>query len=550
MVTIDTNYPRQVRRGLLGLTVLFCTSCGGDSAPADGKDASTEVDADITAPAYVLTSPAADETGVSRYTDITVEFDESVVLKSAPALVLVDSDGLELAGTVTVNGAVVTLSLDAGLVAEATYTARIDSGIEDSAGNPFAEARSWSFQISPRSWGSAEIIEPIANQGSWDPKLGVDDLGNALVVWQRGSTNIPDWSIWANRYSAGNGWGTAHKIETNEAVAAYPDVATDSAGNGIAVWYQEINGTETWSNRYQVGSGWGTAQVTLGNSSDFPKIEMNASGTALAIAGRQTIRYQPGTGWEASELPVADFGGQPTVALDGSGNALAVFRDGIVSFDIWFSRLAVNLGWASPEPVENNDNLGEASQPQLAGDLAGNATAVWSQEDPGFDPEWSIWANHYAPLTGWGTPEIIDSNALDAWSPKVARDDSGRAMVVWEQSDGVRFSVWARRYDPIDGWGTAEAIESQDGEAGAPEVALDADGNALVVWLEHDGTRLNIMSRVHELGEGWGDAELVEQNSSGDARSPQIALDLAGNAVVVWEQSDGANTRIWSNRRE
>lgn len=218
--------------------------------------------------------------------------------------------------------------------------------------------------------------------------------------------------------------------------------------------------------------------------------------------------------------------------------------------DIWFNQFAVDVGWATPTLIESNSDLGEASQPQLAMDVGGNATAVWSQEDPGEEPEWSVWANHFAASTGWGTPEIIDSNALDAGSPKVARGNSGNAIVVWAQSDGVRLNIWARRYDVTIGWATAGVIESQADGARAPVVAMDVAGNAVVVWQQHDGTRFNIMSRVYDLAEGWGSTELVEHDNSGDARDPQVELDLAGNAVVVWEQSNGTYTRIWSNRYE
>ena len=46
----------------------------------------------------------------------------------------------------------------------------------------------------------------------------------------------------------------------------------------------------------------------------------------------------------------------------------------------------------------------------------------------------------------------------------------------------------------------------------------------------------------------WGTAALIEAASGGDAYHPQIALAANGNALAVWEQSDGTHTNIWANR--
>jgi hypothetical protein len=43
---------------------------------------------------------------------------------------------------------------------------------------------------------------------------------------------------------------------------------------------------------------------------------------------------------------------------------------------------------------------------------------------------------------------------------------------------------------------------------------------------------------------------MIETNNAGDAAMPQIAMDAIGNALAVWQQSDGAHTNIWSNRFE
>ena len=53
--------------------------------------------------------------------------------------------------------------------------------------------------------------------------------------------------------------------------------------------------------------------------------------------------------------------------------------------------------------------------------------------------------------------------------------------------------MWANRYLPGSGWGTAELIETEDlGDAEFPQIAVDPDGNAIAVWYQDDGTRINV----------------------------------------------------------
>ncbi len=97
-------------------------------------------------------------------------------------------------------------------------------------------------------------------------------------------------------------------------------------------------------------------------------------------------------------------------------------------------------------------------------------------------------------------------------------------------------------------WGTAEVIETSDSvKTGGPQIAVDNDGNAIVVWVQKDGTNNTWANRYDGTTESWGTAELIENDDTGDAHSPQIAFDGNGNAIAVWRQ-DGTCTNIWANR--
>jgi hypothetical protein len=149
-------------------------------------------------------------------------------------------------------------------------------------------------------------------------------------------------------------------------------------------------------------------------------------------------------------------------------------------------------------------------------DNNGNAFAMWQLYGPtGFN----IWAARYTSSTEWDTATLIETeNAGDAISPHIATDGSGNAVAVWTQSNGTWYNIWANRFTPSGGWGTATLIEFNNaGNADTPQVAMDLSGNAIAVWQQSDGTRYNIWANRYTPSGGWGTATQIETENAGDA---------------------------------
>ena len=100
-------------------------------------------------------------------------------------------------------------------------------------------------------------------------------------------------------------------------------------------------------------------------------------------------------------------------------------------------------------------------------------------------------------------------------------------MAVWHQDVGglTNSDLYANYFDGTD-WGTAELIETNDaGGAFTPQIAFDNAGNAMAVWQQNDGIRESIFANYFD-GTGWGTAELIETDDTGDAQTltlPQIS---------------------------
>jgi len=278
----------------------------------------------------------------------------------------------------------------------------------------------------------------------------------------------------------------------------------------------------------------------------------------VALGALHGVRSDPGPGWGTAQLiETTDLGGaeSPHVAVDGSGNAVVVWYQYDQPIypawsDIWSNRYVVGSGWGTAELVETDAGGATSNSPIVSVDGSGNAVAVWCQDVEGV-PGAHIWSNRYVVGTGWGTTQLVETdNSGSAINPQMSMDSSGNAVAVWMQSRDIYFDIWSNRYVVGTGWGASELIETYDSVSSEdPQVAVGGSGNAVAVWCQRDVSgRYDIWSNRYVVGSGWGTAELIETNDSRNAGVPQVAVDGSGNAIAVWSLSNGPQYDISSNR--
>jgi hypothetical protein len=108
-------------------------------------------------------------------------------------------------------------------------------------------------------WGEPQLLQVYPVNDAFDPQVEIDDLGNVVAVWTQ--FNGQHDNIWANRFVADVGWGTATCIQTNQATqAGDPKITMDANGNAVAHWVQcDPDGDHYWSSRYNTDIGWHAA---------------------------------------------------------------------------------------------------------------------------------------------------------------------------------------------------------------------------------------------------------------------------------------------------
>ena len=172
--------------------------------------------------------------------------------------------------------------------------------------------------------------------------------------------------------------------------------------------------------------------------------------------------------------------------MDGTGTAIAVWQQKYGDHKYILTNRFDGTAWGTADLIKT-DNYPSTGGLQIAMDGTGTAIAVWSQWED--SARMDIWANRFYG-TAWSAAELIETvNGGVASDPKIAMDNTGRAIAVWQHYDGNRYNIWANRFDGA-AWDTAERIET--GISGGLQIAMDSTGTAIAVYQKDDGTRNNI----------------------------------------------------------
>src|SRR5262249_9186640 len=139
--------------------------------------------------------------------------------------------------------------------------------------------------------------------------------------------------------------------------------------------------------------------------------------------------------------------------------------------------------------------------------------------------------------------------------PAVASDAGGEYVVVWSgEGPGDTDSVFFQRYSEtgVPLGGLTRAPTSVAGSQRNPAVAMDADGDFVIVWTgaEGDNTPGSNAHRYTAAGTPVGTEFRVQTYPSGNQYDPAVAMDADGDFVVTWTSfaQDGDLDGVYAQR--
>lgn len=344
-------------------------------------------------------------------------------------------------------------------------------------------------------------------QNAEGSQVSVDEQGDALAGWQRFNEKSARFVIEVASRPAGTGsWQAPAIVSNTKDEASLPQVALDSSGGAVAAWLS-FDGSE-----YSI--------------------------RAATRPGLNGTWQAPVTIKKLGAMAVMEP--RPDLAVDSRGDAVVVWQrmEGSEAILEAAGRPAGASSWQAPETV--SEKAGAMHPAEVGIDAAGNATAVWEENVAG---ELLTGAASKPAGGKWQSPMHLSAPGGNANEPRVAVDAQGDAVAVWERFEGEEFVEAASKPASSGTWGKPVALTKPElgkGEPAGQQVGIGGLGNAVAVWSRMNGTHDFVEAAVGQASSAaWQPPATLSGPGANVEEQPQVAVNAAGSAVVVWERLNG-----------
>jgi hypothetical protein len=350
-----------------------------------------------------------------------------------------------------------------------------------------------------------------ASAASWDPPrelskadsaplnlgatAGLSPTGQAVVLWHA------EKGVEAAARASGHNFGTPRAIAGSELSMPdlRPQLAFDAKGAALAVWSYFEPHPRFVEDGYAV-------DYTFG----------------LRVASRAaTARF-----FSRSQLLTDKLDADPSadVAFDKAGNAVVIWTDEAGMHAA--ARPARKTRFGRAQVISQTQ-----ADPQVTVGSSGHATAAWAAESHG---SWRVGAAAAHKVPSFASAVTLKLPGLGKSKPAIGVD--GRAGITAAWSDDGR--VMAATCGASGRCGRAKALSKRGEKAGAPRVAVAADGTAVVAWSSSDGVSA-ALRRGH--GTFRSPGRLASLNDGETAKDLAVAVGPKGDAAALWlvDSDDG-----------
>lgn len=312
-----------------------------------------------------------------------------------------------------------------------------------------------------------------------------------------------------------------------------PQIAVVSGGNVIVVWPEGVSTNMLPEHRFTESRLW------------FSHFDVRKNSW-----GRARVLESPV--WNVESIDIA---------VDQQSKAMLSWQSGGGGANTNQSKRLIDGFWYPKQSISNKVN---AELPaSIVFDHAGNAFAVWSnRETKWFENERGRWNDPNIMIdrlfvsqflleegsprrSHWAEPQQVGYvEGGQIRSPQIAVDLGGNIVVTWVEGTDATAEIHINCYDAKQHiWTGGKQFEESRGVVGAPQLVLDAEGNALVVWQQFQrdpsfwfkGHSLRFV-RYMASERTWSKVQKMDIHAE-PVSSLQLAMDKGtGEAVAVWTQ--------------
>lgn len=387
------------------------------------------------------------------------------------------------------------------------------------------------------------------------PDMAVAPDGTATVVWSARSGSGPKarFLVFARRIASNGTPGATHQLSASGEDALAPQVAVAPDGTATVVWMRH-DGTDFRIQARRLTPGGTPEEATRilsgeGQDAAAPQLDVAPDGEATVVwkrwdGFRYLVQVRRIAADGTAEAPAQRLSEpkqdavEPRVAVALDGTATVVWSRFDGEDSIVQARQVEDDGTLE-ESIDDLSAAGESAiQPQVDLGPGGEATVVWNRFD---GANWIVQSERISPAgTPAGAVQNLSAVGRSAAEPQLAVDDEGAAAVVWDRFDGSSFVVQARRLDPAGSpLGAAVNLSASGRDAAEPQLALAPDGDATVLWSRFDGANWIVQRR--DLGTDGTLGAIATLSASGrNAGDPALAWGSDGTLAMTWKRFAGA----------
>ena len=363
-------------------------------------------------------------------------------------------------------------------------------------------------KASAGTWGAPRVLD----RGMVGrPQIAMDDQGNAMAAWHHRSESQEGVYI-CRFYADQRAWDVVpRRLDSARTTAHAPEIAMNYRGEMAVVWHEVEGPQSRVCARHMLGSAetWVPYPVTL--------------------------QMAPG---QVHSLHTA---------MDLSGNLHAVWCVGVRGdYRVYTSGYHAEDGAWDPQPTPLGDPSPDPRFPQLAVNRAGHGLVIWSEEGAGGGDR--IVACHYDPGGRCWSDRPTQVARGRAGYHRMDLDARGNAIVLWveEGQAGIK-TLHASHLDAHTLEWTPAPLLTTSRSILWPQVGIDGQGRALAVWRQESAGTMKLFAKRFTGGR-WDEHRTLLVEDLGQSQAHALSVNAAGHALVIWFQSQGAQSAVCVRR--